>query len=270
MESLALSPGLEREWAGFLLSMPRFVAMSALLPFFRAPQVPGAIRNCFMAMIALLLAPAIANDLSANPPEAIPAGMLLLALLIKESLIGLLMGFFLSLTFSIAESAGDFIDNQRGASIASLFNPAAGTQASPLGLFLSQAFIAWFILAGGLLLLFEFFFASFRAYPATHALPVFGPHALAAMLDMFAAFIKLALLVAAPIVFSMLIAELGLGLVSRFAPQLNVFFISMPLKSLVAIFLLLVYLRTLLPLVMEHGLFFQPGELFLALLAAGR
>jgi len=57
--------------------------------------------------------------------------------------------------------------------------------------------------------------------------------------------VMLALLLAAPVLIAMLMSELGLALVSRFAPQLQVFFLAMPIKSALALFVLVIYSSTL-------------------------
>ena len=55
----------------------------------------------------------------------------------------------------------------------------------------------------------------------------------------------LAMMLAAPVLIAMLMSELGLALVSRFAPQLQVFFLAMPIKSALALFVLVIYSSTL-------------------------
>ncbi len=263
-EAGEIPDSVQRNWRAFLLSMPRLMAMSLFLPFLRAPQIPAMVRNCTVGVLALLLAPMTAEALE-DGVYGSEAGWTFFFLLIKESVLGMILGFLLSLIFFTAEGAGNFIDNQRGASIGSFFNPALGDQSSTLGLLFSQLFLIWFITAGGLLLLADFLFASFVLYPAVLLWPAISPALLVPLLDVFGAFIKLVLLIAGPVVFSMLIAELGLGLVSRFAPQLNVFFLAMPLKSLVAMVVLLLYIGIMLPALMERGLFFAQASDFLAI-----
>ena len=65
------------------------------------------------------------------------------------------------------------------------------------------------------------------------------------LLDQLSRFMRLVLLFAAPAVVAMFLAELGLALVSRFAPQLQVFFLAMPIKSALALLVLVLYMGTL-------------------------
>ena len=58
-------------------------------------------------------------------------------------------------------------------------------------------------------------------------------------------FMRLTVLLAAPVIIALFVSDFGLGLVNRFSPQLNVFFLSMPIKSAVAMFVLLLYVPVL-------------------------
>ena len=249
---------LQQFWLALLLSTPRFVGIAIFLPFLRAPQIPPMVRNIVVFVLGLVVLPLIwresLQDLGTH---------VLFALVLKEVVAGLILGFIISMTFVIPQAIGDFIENQRGASIASTFNPAFGSQASPLGAFLSQAFIVWFIAAGGMLLLVKLMLTSFEILPIASFLPKADFNLWRHSVDAFSLFLRLTMIIAAPIIFSMLISEIALGLVSRFAPQLNVFFISMSLKSMIAILILLFYFSNMLGHIWREGLFFETGYLFL-------
>lgn len=239
------------------LSTPRIVGVMLFVPFLRPPLLPQMARNAFAFILGLTLLPLIWQESIAVQ------GKTLVLLLLKEILVGILIGFIVALVFLIPQAVGDFIDNQRGASIASLFNPAFGGQASPMGLLLSQAFLVWFILSGGMSLLFGLIFQSFLILPIGSFLPPGSETLWTTISHSFSLYIKLALVVAGPVILSMLIAEMSLGLVSRFAPQLNVFFISMSLKSVVAIVILLFYFTPILEHIWRDGLFFDIAREFL-------
>ncbi len=243
-------------WLALLLSTPRIIGMALFIPFLRAPQVPPMARNVIVFILGLVILPLIWQEVGVLENKVI------ILLILKETLIGLLIGFIISLTFLIPQAIGDFIDNQRGASIASVFNPAFGAQASPLGVLLSQAFLVWFIVSGGFIIFFELVFTSFSILPIGSFLPEGNHHLWSYAAHAFSLFMKLALIISAPVVLSMLISEIALGLVSRFAPQLNVFFISMSLKSVVAIFILLFYFSAILGHVWREGLFLDIATTF--------
>ena len=246
-------------WTAFVLSTPRLVGISLFMPFLRTPQVPMMARNAVIAALGIMILPLVWSEINDGQMGA----HILFVLAAKEMMIGVILGFILSLTFMIPQAVGDFIDNQRGASIASVFNPAFGDQSSPLGLLLSQAFLVWFIAAGGMVIFMEFMLTSFAILPVTSFLPEHDPALFEHISRALSAFLRLALVVAGPVVLSMLVSEIALGLVSRFAPQLNVFFISMSFKSIIAIVILLFYFGNILSHIWREGLFFDAGYEFL-------
>ena len=248
----------EKLITSFLLITPRLIGMTIFISFLHSPQMPLMARNAFIFALSLFILPMVWHD---DPPQI--KSFLFFTLALKEILVGAILGFFVQLTFAIPQAMGDFIDNQRGASIASLFNPAFGGQASPMGLFLSQAFLVWFVLSGGWFLLLQLIFTSFEILSPFAFLPESHLLLWSHIVKSFSLFLRLALVIAAPVILSMLISEIALGLVSRFAPQLNVFFISMSLKSVIAITLLLFYLTQSLQQIWRKGLFFDQASFFL-------
>ena len=239
-------------WKALMLAMARFSGFALLLPFFRAPTVPPMARNGIIAALGLTLLP---EALEALPQ--IPQGLGFFLFLMKELLTGLAMGFTINLLFLVPQSVGDFIDNQRGASIASLFNPAAGDQSSDLGLLLGQMFLAAFLVIEGLPALLGLLYASFQFYPLAAAMPLLTLSAVEGLLLSFGIFLSLMLLAAGPAALAMLLTEMAMGLTNRVAPQLNVFFLSMPLKSVVALAVLSLYLGLLLEILLDHRLFWD-------------
>jgi type III secretion protein T len=77
-------------------------------------------------------------------------------------------------------------------------------------------------------------------------LPRFSPEMPVELLYLMDKLMRLAVLFSAPVIFVMFLAEIGLGLVSRFVPQLQVFFLAMPIKSALAMFMFSVYAAVLL------------------------
>lgn len=246
-----------------LLTLPRLLGMALFLPFFRAPMVSSLVRNAVLLSIALVVLPVGFDSIQALSASTTPYWLLA----IKEFGVGMLFGFLIGLAFLVPQIIGDYLDNQRGASIASLFNPAVGGQSSTLGLLLGQIFLMWFLVSGGMEALYGVVLYSYRVYPISAPLPVVDASAVDALLALFSKFIKLALLLAAPTAFVMLLAEFGLGLVSRFAPQLNVFFLAMPLKSVLALLIVGLTLSVILTQLWESGLIFAPTRELLEVLA---
>ena len=215
-----------------------------LLPIFNKQIVPGMIRTAVGVCLSLIVVPGVHAALRAHPPDTVG----LCAVLLKESFIGLLIGYGVAVLFWAVEGMGFFIDNQRGASIASTLNPLTGNDSSPLGILFNQAFIVYFVIAGGLPLLCTLLYRSYAMWPVMTWFPTLRPESGLIYAAMFQNLVKLALLLSAPVIVAMMLAELGLALVSRFAPQMPVFFMAMPIKSGLAMCLLALYLPTLFDL----------------------
>ena len=221
----------------FSLASPRLFGFALLLPFFNGRILPAAIRGAVFLALTVVLLPPLAEQLKHNPlPPFVHV-----AYAMKEMALGFLLGFPVALIFLVPQSVGDFIDNQRGAGVASLFNPAFGGQSNLLGIFLGETFLAVFLALGGMALLVKILYDSYLLYPVLAPLPPFNQEALSAFVGDFANFLALIVKLAAPVIFVMMVAEIGLGLIGRFAPQLQVFFLAMSLKSVLAIFFLIFY-----------------------------
>jgi type III secretion protein T len=114
-----------------------------------------------------------------------------------------------------------------------------------LGELFSQAAMVYLLISGGFFLLLQLVYASYDIWPVYSLLPKFSEAMPTVLLGQMDRLMTLAVLFSAPVIFSMFLAEVGLGIVSRFVPQLQVFFLAMPIKSAIAIFVFSVYVSTL-------------------------
>lgn len=232
LESFLLATGL---------SVVRILAVFLVVPLFGQETLPGTVRTGVVLSIAFVIYPAVAPLI---PPDGIPL-VELTALLFKEIVIGILFGFVFSLPFRVAEGAGFLIDNQRGTGMAAVFDPMAGGEVTPLAVLLLRMVITLFLAFGGFIVFFKALFLSYEVYPVVSAFPVFSPAAPAAFLGLADKTMFLILVLTAPIMIALFASEFGLGLVNRFAPALNVFFLAMPIKSAIAVLMLALMLPTL-------------------------
>lgn len=222
--------------------MPRVLAAFAMLPLFNSQILPGMLRNSVAAVICLILIPNMLLQLNAHPPISF---QLMPFLLMKEALLGVILGFFMAIPFWGLEAVGFFIDNQRGASIASTFNPLTGNDSSPLGIMFNQSFMVYFLVSGGFGLMLTVLYQSYQIWSPLEFSLSFYPDTAKNLLAQLDRLMTLGIVLSAPVILVMFLAELGLALISRFAPQLQVFFLAMPIKSGVAVFMLAVYVGTL-------------------------
>ena len=249
----------------FLLCMPRIMAVLFFLPFTRNQFLPAPVRAALLVSLAIFIAPAVHN-----PDFPIESSERFFLIALKELAIGSMLGLVLATVFFIPQLIGDFIDNQRGASIAQIYNPSAGGEASILGSLLSMLVVTLFLVGGGFVALLDIIFSSYQVIGITQMLPDdFGSRAYGRFVDIFSGLITIGVLLAAPIVFTMMLAEFGLGLVGRFVQQLQVFFLAMPIKSLIALAIMIIYITVLMRIYTDHGLPLEPLRQIIDALAHG-
>lgn len=223
------------------MTQPRMLAAFAILPIFNRQLLPGLLRYSISVALGLVLVPALTPLYVASAVSG--AGLVLIVA--KEIFIGLALGVLFAIPFWVFESVGFLIDTQRGASIGVALNPISGNETSPLGILLNQAFMVFFLVAGGFTLMLSILYDSFILWNIWSFYPALEPGNGVLLLEQLSRMMRLTVLFAAPAMIAMFLAELGLGLVNRFAPQLQVFFLAMPIKSALAILVLVLYSHTL-------------------------
>jgi type III secretion protein T len=231
------SLGYEQWILGFSLTMPRFMAAFTLLPFFSTQVIPGMLRTGVGVSLCLLLVPFVADQTAGMHLS----GTGLFAIVIKEVILGLLIGYPLAVLFWSIEAIGFYVDNQRGSAMASSADPLTGSDTTPLGILFTQAFTVYFMSSGAFLLMLGVFYQTYTIWPVADFVPSFGAAGPIFYLDIFDRMMRMVVVLSAPLIVTMFLAEFALALVSRFAPQLQVFFLAMPIKSALAVFLLIFY-----------------------------
>ena len=229
----------------FMLSSARIAAAFTIMPFLSKQTMGTAmIRNGVVASLTLYVYPIVSHEYASF---SLSTGETVI-ILIKEAFIGLLIGFVITIPFWAIESVGFFIDNQRGATMASSLNPLSGSQTSPLGILLTQGLVTLFFISGAFMLFLHALYNSYLLWPIFEFFPTFSADTPRFFLSQLDTLMRLTVLLGGPVVLAMFLSEFGLALISRFAPQLNVFILSMPIKSAVAIAIMIVYV----PLVLHY------------------
>lgn len=224
-------------------SYPRMLAFFSTAMLFAQSTMTRISRNALILVLCIIIAPANYGMLSERELEATSYFLLLF----KEYVLGFCLGYTVGWMFWAIQAAGALIDNQRGASIAESMDPLQGHQSSPLGNLFSIGITTYLFLTGGILLLLGILYESYRIWPVLTYLPVFSTDFPRFMLGLLDHGMRLAFVFAAPIVLIMFIAEAALAMVSRFAPQVQVFILAMPIKSGLAMVLIIFYIAILFP-----------------------
>ena len=129
--------------------------------------------------------------------------------------------------------------------MASSVDPLTGSDSTPLGTMLLQAFATYFVSSGAFLVLLGLVYQSYIIWPLTTFVPSFGAAGPTFYLGLLDSLMMLTVAISGPVIAAMFLSEFGLALISRFAPQLNVFFLAMPVKSGLAVLVLIFYLPLL-------------------------
>lgn len=228
-----------------LFSGARITAALIIAPFFSSQLITGTVRNVVIISLTIILVPL---TMATIPPEALNGGEAFI-IIAKEVFIGFAMGLVAGLVFFIAEGTGSIIDTQRGSSMGQIFDPTSGEQATTLGSFFTKIILYLFFVAGGFIAFLGILYNSYKIWPIFSFFPnIQNPLFPKFVLELADELFRKAVLIAAPIAIVMFLVEFGLGMMNRFAQQLNVFSLSMPIKSGVAMFMIILYIRILFDL----------------------
>lgn len=233
-----------------VLCLTRMTVASLVVPFLGGESVQLPVRVSILVSLGLMLYPLVGPTV---PPTPLPV-LALAGLFLKEAVLGFLMGFLASKVFWVALGVGMVVDNQRGATIAESLDPASNEQVSPFGQCLQQAVIALFYCSGGFLIFVSGLYRSYAVWPVFSFVPEFGGSFCEYFLHHVDDIMRLTVVLASPMLITLFVTEFGLGLINRFAPQLNVFFLAMPIKSLVAFVVLVFYLPYLVNFFLKGSL----------------
>jgi len=220
-----------------ILGYVRIVPSFFMLPFFNSNVLSGIKRNAVIMIIAM--------GFTSNSFEAIADVKTIeyLPTLLKEFLIGVVIAIILSWPFWIFHAVGNFIDNQRGATLSSTIDPANGVDTSELANLFTFYAAAIYLSSGGLLLVLETFNQSYLICS-----PLAGcSYNAQSIINALNSMVAKTIVIASPVLATMLLSEFTLGLLSRFSPQLNAFSISLTIKTLIAVMVLLAYLSPIFP-----------------------
>lgn len=218
------------QWLQLAYAYARVAPVFYLLPFLGGNLLGGPVlKNTLIVLTASGLLPLVA---AAGPAD--PAQIVVRAL--GEALVGLGLGIMLALPFWMAQGWGAILDNQRGATLSSSLDPMTGVDVSECANLFNLFAATVFLQGGGLRLMLDGLAESYRLFPDGVAAPALG-----GVLLLIDRLVSGSLLLAAPVIACLLLTEAALGLLSRFAQQLNAFSVAMTVKSAVTFVLLLLY-----------------------------
>ncbi len=219
----------------FFLFLARMLPIIQSAPFFGSRVLANPVKVGFAICIFVIFLP----QLMAQTKTPLDFNFVLLIYLVKEMIIGMFMGHIISLPFVIAQSAGIIIDNQRGGASLMVNDPTVQNQSSPLGTLFNMVLIYLFYAIGGpwdflnalslsydLLPPDQFIVAGFFS---TDAFPI------GQFVKMLNQVMVMTTQLATPALIAILMTDSFLGIANRLAPQVQITFLGMPLKSLLGL-----------------------------------
>jgi len=212
------------------LTVPRIAGALLMLPLLTAETVPAMVRNSFMVSLALVAIPITMAGMpvvSMNALQWVPV-------VLKELFIGISLGLCFGAVFWAIGAAGNVIDTQVGLGMAAVFDPIQGHQTSIHGDFLSRMAMWLFMASGAFLVFLDLLMSSYSLWPVAQWWPNLRLQGIELFVSHFSYLMTAVLVLAAPVMVLLLIIDLSFGLVNRYAPQLNVFALTLPIKAWIA------------------------------------
>ena len=217
------STELETVMAGFLWPLFRILALIASAPILGNPSVPVKVKVGLAILITILVTPTIQQPI----PQIDPFSGVGLMILIQQIIIGVAIGLVMRIVFVAVEMAGEIIGLQMGLAFAVFFDPQSSGQVALIGRFLGVIASLAFLAIDGHLLMIALIAQSFSTLPiGTEGITLFSFNSLA---EWGGEIFKSGLQLALPILTALLITNLALGILTRAAPQLNIFAVGFPL-----------------------------------------
>ncbi len=225
-----MSLNLEWFWA-FLVAFVRASGLALVAPVFGSRLVPAPIRVGLSAVIALALAPLIQPHTGTPPTDWIP----LIARLIGEAIIGLVMGYGVSLIIGTAVMAGEALDAMMGFNLMQVLNPVSTFPTTVLAQFHYMLAMTLFALVNGHHWLLLALARSFEAGAGLGSLSAWSEASLPLATQLGGEVMMLCLQIAAPAAGVLLVVDGAMAAVSRAVPQIPVWLIGMPAKIAVGL-----------------------------------
>lgn len=221
-------------FSGFLLVLVRVSSFFVTMPIFAHRSVPVMHRLGLSFFLAWIMYYTI------DIPEFEIDGTYYI-LIIKEALVGLMIGFVAYMLLTAIQIAGGFIDFQMGLAIANVIDPQTGVQSPLVGQYLYTCALLFLLATNGHHLLLDGIFYSYQFIPIDQLFIRFdNENLLQFVVKSFNQAFIIAFQMAIPVVGSLFIVDVALGILARTFPQLNIFVVGIPIKILVSFIVLLI------------------------------
>ena len=234
----------------FAFPLTRILAFIASSPLWGSAGIPRRTRLILGLCIAIAIAPAL-PPMPAVAPGSLPG----LWIMGQQMLIGIGMGFAARIVFAAIDVAGEFIGTQMGLGFATFYDPMSASQTPVIGEFIGLISFLLFLSLNGHLMYVATLAQSFYAIPVS-ATPL-AAGSWINLVELGSKIFSTGVLLSLPVVVALMITNLALAVLTRAAPQLNIFALGFPLTMIggfVALAVSMNYLATPLQGLYEYAL----------------
>lgn len=249
----ALDTFLAANVFAFILTFVRMGTAMMIMPGIGDSFVPERIRLMIALGISFVLFPITAKYI----PAQIPGTFMLLSLVTMEFIVGLFFGTIARVFMVALDTAGMVISTSSGLANAQVFNPSMATQGSLVGAFLSVTGVLFLFSTDLHHLLIAGMLESYDLFPVGK-IPETGSMAELMARTMASSF-AIGVKIGAPFIVLTMVVYVGMGVLSRLMPQVQVFMVALPLQILLSIVVLMLVLSAIFT---YWGLQFEEGMVF--------
>ena len=239
MELVTLSEQELTAYLGsFLWPLFRIAGFMMVAPVIGSQLVPARIRLIAAVAVTVVVAPVLPAM-----PQLEPLSLQALVIVAQQLFIGILLGFFLQMIFQVLVLAGQMIAMQMGLGFASMMDPTNGVNVAVVSSFYLMFTTALFIAFDGHLEMLRVLVESFYSVPVLPSLAN-GDGITIAIVSQISWIFSSAMLIALPALTALLISNFAFGIMTRAAPQLNIFALGFPVALMFGLFLIWLTLPT--------------------------
>ncbi|MBR1647162.1 MAG: flagellar biosynthetic protein FliR [Selenomonadaceae bacterium] len=228
MTELDLYDILQGQVAAFLLVLTRTSGIFFISPFFGSMNVSNRLRAGAAVIFAMILFPVVVKESVIQAPDT----LLLFAFTVaKEIFIGWLIGLVAYMTLVAVNMAGKIMDMQVGFAVVNMMDPTTMQQSGLIGTFLYNLTIIYFLITNGHHVIISALAESFRLVPLNAM--IWNQSLPELINDLTAGIFLNGMKIAMPVTFAILLTNVGLGILARTMPQMNIFVVGIPMQLMI-------------------------------------
>lgn len=246
-----LFPAFDAAVAAGLIVFARMMGFILLAPIFSRKEIPSVVKVGFAFLMTIIIT-------SVLKPAAMPANNSLVLALVLNTAVGAMIGYMARLILIAIDAGADMINMQMGLSSAMVLDPTTQSQISILEKYFSLFGILIFMQIGGIYWLFQAFMRSFEIFPIyATSIPLAQVVNMDYLIQMTSNVLYMGLQIASPVLLATLGQDLILGIISKTAPQVNVFQLSFLFKPVLGAAIMVWILPMLVNVISDYFLSFS-------------